>query len=61
MRNQGASSFCHSCGKGVECSAEQPPCEVFKDWLNVSYFKGLGPVEHLSFCSFSCLKASLDS
>jgi len=47
---------CHSCGKGVECSSGEPPCEALKGWLTVSRWKGSGSVEHYNFCSFSCLK-----
>ncbi len=56
MKNQEIHFSCHSCGKGLECSPREPPCEVFKDWLTISYWKGLGSVEHYTFCSFSCLK-----
>ena len=61
MRNQRMRFSCHSCGKGVECSPGEPPCEVLKDWLTVSYWKGLGFVEHYDFCSFSCLKSWADA
>ena len=48
---------CHHCGKGVNCSAGKPPCEVLKGWLTVSFWKGSGSVEHYNFCSFSCLQS----
>ena len=51
---------CHSCGKGVERFLGEPPCEVLKDWLTVSHWKGRGAVSHYNFCSVSCLKSWLD-
>ena len=56
MKNQEMHFSCHSCGKGMECSLGEPPCEVLREWLTISYWKGLGSVEHYTFCSFSCLK-----
>jgi len=47
---------CHSCGKRVEHSLEERPCEVLGGWLTVSHWKGLGAVEHYNFCSFTCLE-----
>jgi len=52
---------CHSCGKGLESSPEEPPCEVLRGWLTVSYWKGLGAVSHYNFCSISCLKSWVDT
>jgi hypothetical protein len=51
---------CLSCGKKVEYHQGEPPCEVLKDWLTVSRWKGSGSVEHHNFCSFSCLKSWVD-
>ena len=48
--------ICSSCGERVESSSKEPPCEVLSGWLTVSYWKGLGAVEHHNFCSFTCLK-----
>jgi len=53
--------ICHSCGKRAESSPEEPPCEVLRGWLTVSYWKGLGVVEHYNFCSFTCLKSWADA
>ena len=52
---------CHSCGKRVEHSAEERPCEVLNGWLMVSRWKGLEAIEHYNFCSFSCLKTWTDT
>ena len=61
MKNQRMRLSCHSCGKGVGCASEEPPCEVLKGWLTVSCWKGLGSVEHYNFCSLSCLKSWADA
>ena len=61
MKNQRIRFSCHSCGKEMEYSREGPPCQVLRDWLTVSYWKGLGSVEHYNFCSFSCLKSWVDA
>jgi len=61
MKNQEMRFSCHSCGKGMECSLGEPPCEVLREWLTVSDWKGLGFVEHYTFCSFSCLKSWVDA
>ena len=53
--------ICRSCGKRVEYSSEERPCEVLSGWLTVSQWKGLGAVEHYYFCSFSCLKRWADA
>lgn len=49
-------SICSSCGRKVEPSSEDLPCEVLSGWITVSHWKGLGAVEHYNFCSFTCLK-----
>ncbi|MBL7124985.1 MAG: hypothetical protein ISS51_02690 [Dehalococcoidales bacterium] len=61
MRNQGMRLSCHFCGKGVEYSSEEPPCEVLKGWLTVSHWKGVGAVSHYNFCSLSCLESWVDT
>ena len=61
MKNQRMGFSCHSCGKGVECCTEEPPCEVLKGWLTISRWKGVGSVERYNFCSFSCLKSWVDA
>lgn len=53
--------ICHSCGKRVEHTTEERPCEVLNGWLLVSQWKGLGAVEHYNFCSFTCLKTWTDT
>ena len=52
---------CHGCGKVVECSPGEVPCEVLKGWLTVSHWQGPGAVSHYSFCSFTCLKSWADT
>lgn len=52
---------CHSCGKGVEGSPGKLPCEVLKDWITVSRWKGPGAVSHYNFCSLICLKSWVDA
>lgn len=47
---------CHSCGRKVEFSQQEMPCDVLSGWLIVSYMEGLESVDRFSFCSFSCLQ-----
>ena len=61
MKNQEMHFSCHSCGKKMKCSSGEPLCKVLRDWLTVSGWKGLGSVEHYTFCSFSCLKSWVDA
>jgi len=44
METQRVRLTCHSCGKGVEGSPGKLPCEVLKDWITVSRWKGPGAV-----------------
>ena len=53
--------ICHSCGKTVEHTEEERPCEVLNGWLMVSQWKGLETVEHFNFCSLICLKTWADT
>jgi len=53
--------ICHSCGKRVECSGEERPCEVLNGWFMVSRWKGPKVVEHYNFCSSICLKTWTDA
>jgi len=53
--------FCYTCGKEVESSPNEPPCEALKGWLTVSHWKGMKEVSHHNFCSFSCLQKWVDS
>lgn len=53
--------ICPSCGKRVEFSLGERPCQVLRGWLTVAQWKGLGAVEHHSFCSFVCLKRWVDT
>jgi len=55
MRDRRMLFSCQSCGKRVEYVRGEPPCEMLKGWLTVSYWKGSGSVEHYHFCSLSCL------
>jgi len=52
---------CHSCGKEVESSPGEPPCEVLKGWVTVSHWKGPGAVSRYNFCSYGCLKSWVDA
>lgn len=61
MKNQEKRFSCHSCGKEVECSTEQPPCEVLRGWITIAYWGGLQKVSHYNFCSFTCLKSWVDA
>jgi len=61
MKNQKMPVSCHFCGKEMEYSSEEPPCEALRGWLTVSCWKGLGDVERYNFCSFSCLKSWADT
>jgi len=61
VEKQGARFSCHSCGKEVESSPEEPPCEALKEWVSVSYWRGPGSVERYNFCSFGCLKTWVES
>ena len=47
---------CHSCGKRLEYSPDERPCEVLTGWLLVSQWKGIEQVQHYYFCSPTCLK-----
>lgn len=51
-----SSCVCHSCGRKVEFSQEDPLCDVLSGWLMVSHMKGLESVDSYSFCSFGCLQ-----
>ena len=61
MKNQEIHFSCHSCGERMEYPPGEPLCKMLRDWLTVSCWKGLGSVEHYTFCSFSCLKAWVDA
>jgi hypothetical protein len=50
------SCTCYSCGRTVEFSDEELPCEALRGWLVVSCLKGSESVDRYSFCSFGCLK-----
>jgi hypothetical protein len=53
--------ICHSCGKTVEHTEAERPCEVLNGWLMVSRWKGPKVVEHYNFCSLTCLKKWADA
>ena len=61
MENQWKYYTCLSCGKRLERSPEVPPCELLEGWLTISRWRGIGSVEHYSFCSLSCLKSWVDA
>ena len=52
---------CSSCGRSVEFSPQEPPCKMLEGWLTVSHWKGLGSVEHYSFCSLTCLESWVEA
>jgi hypothetical protein len=56
----GRNCVCHSCGRRVEFDSKDVPCEVLRGWLIVSHLKGVEEVDHISFCSPSCLKRWAD-
>ncbi len=57
------SIHCNSCGKRAEYTAcserEDLPddacCNVLRDWLMVSRWKGVGHIDERHFCSSDCL------
>ncbi len=53
--------ICYCCDRKVEHHDSEPPCEVLRGWLTVSYWKGRESVDHYSFCSLSCLQEWVDS
>ena len=53
--------ICHSCGRKVEFSGEELPCDVLQGWLVVSCLQGLESVDRYNFCSFSCLQKWVSS
>lgn len=61
MENQQISFTCCSCGKKVVGSSEEAPCELLEGWMTMSHWKGVGTVEHLSFCSSLCLRSWVES
>lgn len=61
MGPQGMRFICHSCGKEVENTSGEPPCEVLSGWVAVSQWHGRGDVSHYTFCSFTCLKSWVDT
>jgi len=61
MENRRIGFTCRFCGKRKEPTSGEPPCEVLEGWLTVAHWKGLGDVEHYSFCSLSCLKSWVDA
>ncbi len=52
---------CHSCGKEVESSPDEPLCQALQDWFVVSHWKGPGAVSRYHFCSHDCLKSWIDA
>ena len=54
-------SICHSCGKKVEFTSDEPPCKALSGWLIVSHSRGPESVSHYSFCSFTCLQRWVDA
>ncbi len=61
MENQRVSFTCYSCGKKIDGSSEDPPCEVLEGWLTMSHWKSVATVEHFSFCSFMCLRSWVEA
>ena len=53
--------ICHSCGKTVEHTEGEQPCQVLNGWLMVSCWKGPRAVEHYNFCSSICVKTWIDA
>lgn len=61
MRKKKVRFFCHSCGKEVECSSGELPCEALEGWLTVCCWEGPGMMHNYNFCSFTCAKSWVDS
>jgi hypothetical protein len=61
MRKKKTRFACHSCGKEVECSSGELPCEALEGWLTVCYWEGPGMMSNYNFCSFTCAKSWVDS
>jgi len=55
------SCVCHICGRRVDFSGQEVPCEVLRGWLMVSHLKGVEQIDHHGFCSLSCLQRWVDS
>jgi len=54
------SCICCSCGKKVELSRGELPCDVLHDWFMLSQLKGHEAVDRYCFCSLGCLKKWAD-
>jgi hypothetical protein len=61
MRKKKTRFACHSCGKEVEYSSGELPCEALEGWLTVCYWEGPGMMSNYNFCSFTCAKSWVDS
>lgn len=48
--------ICSACGRKVEFSPGEAPCEALTGWLSLAQWKGVSSVDHFNFCSFTCLK-----
>jgi hypothetical protein len=53
--------ICLTCGKKVETSEIEPPCEVLMGWVMATEWKECESVIQHMFCSFSCLKRWVDT
>jgi hypothetical protein len=55
------SCYCQTCGRKVELSEDEAPCEALMGWIMLSQLKGTESVERHSFCSYPCAKIWVDS
>ncbi len=52
---------CYSCGRKVGYALGKPPCEALAGWFILTCWKGQESVDHLAFCSFTCLRRWVDT
>ena len=65
-RNCAVCQWCGNKAAYTDCSKGCTPpddarCEVLKDWLSVSRWKGAGNVDYYDFCSLFCLQRWVDA
>jgi hypothetical protein len=51
---------CDFCGKVIEFSPAGHSPSSLEKWFTLTYWEGIGAVNHYSFCSLDCLRAWLD-
>jgi hypothetical protein len=48
--------YCDSCGKKLEICPGGQCSEEEREWLTLSFWKGMGATAHYSFCSMDCVR-----